>query len=686
MNIRKKNIIDLFLTQNDFERFFLNLSKNPEGIRNIDFKSQLYEIYKIVKNEFSKTFQANTFPCRKTDFLLIKQGNELKVFVTPVMHFASYLKSKGSLYRIQSEILELPGANGKTEQKEGYLLPIEEIWDYFSRFSEVVDCDFVSESFLFFNQLTQAVLKIIENLYFIPVINIKGSIFRIEYDIFLGSKKVKNILDALEKSTIYKNFNKKELIRQYLNYILYRFFSVKSLKLENNLAIEYFTKNKSFDNFYKDTEIARNLSVWLDEIHLNSYDIIPLLRLENLDEDTFTIEMDITSKKEDKIYPLSKIFADDEIFGEPGEYVQEIIHKQTVFIAKYLPCALEIFDSKATVKPEISLGEILKIMTHATGPLKDAGIEILLPQSLSDVIIPTACISAKVKAGREKEMLNRFMQNAYLSVNLDDIISFAYEISLGDERIPQKEFEKMVQKAEGLIRFKNKYIMIDAKEAQRLFHNLNKTRLPKKMTKIEFLQNALARNIEGIAFNYDEACKKILKSFTKLEEVSLPDKLKGTLKPYQQNGFKWLYTNTKKGFGSCLADDMGLGKTIQVLSLILKLKKEGRLTSPGLIACPTSLLFNWEEQFEMFAPTIRLFTYYGSNREIDIQNDIILTTHGIVRGDLKKLKDINWSLVVIDEAQNIKNDNTAQTAAIKSLKASAKIAMTAYSPTKLNMV
>ena len=72
----------------------------------------------------------------------------------------------------------------------------------------------------------------------------------------------------------------------------------------------------------------------------------------------------------------------------------------------------------------------------------------------------------------------------------------------------------------------------------------------------------------------------------------MPKGLEGELRPYQQNGFKWLYTNTSKGFGSCMADDMGLGKTIQVLSLILKLKEEKKLKAPVLVICPTTLLGN----------------------------------------------------------------------------------------------
>ena len=122
-----------------------------------------------------------------------------------------------------------------------------------------------------------------------------------------------------------------------------------------------------------------------------------------------------------------------------------------------------------------------------------------------------------------------------------------------------------------------------------------------------------------------------------------------------------------------MADDMGLGKTIQVISLILKLKEENKLKNPVLVVCPTTLMGNWMKELQMFAPSLKTATYHGIDRKLDLKCDVILTTYAIMRIDVEEMKKNTWGMVVVDEAQNIKNPDTAQTLAIKSLKSDIKI-------------
>jgi SNF2 family DNA or RNA helicase len=138
--------------------------------------------------------------------------------------------------------------------------------------------------------------------------------------------------------------------------------------------------------------------------------------------------------------------------------------------------------------------------------------------------------------------------------------------------------------------------------------------------------------------------------------------------------------NIKLGFGSILADDMGLGKTLQVVAVILALKNDGVFNNGQkvLIIAPTSLLSNWQKEFEKFAPSVRLFVYHGQNRKDEpIPNniDVLITSYGLVRRDMKELNKDQWFLIVIDEAQNIKNPKTAQSKSIKCVNAMHKIAM-----------
>ena len=165
---------------------------------------------------------------------------------------------------------------------------------------------------------------------------------------------------------------------------------------------------------------------------------------------------------------------------------------------------------------------------------------------------------------------------------------------------------------------------------------------------------------------------------TNFKEIQLPKGINAKLRPYQQRGFSWIYRNAQIGFGSVLADDMGLGKTLQVIATIQKFKEEGMLENEKiLVVSPTGLITNWQAEIQKFAPSLQSAIYHGGQRNLQKQNgyDILLTSYGIARSDADKLNKLKWHSVVIDEAQNIKNQNTAQTRAIKSIKSGNFIAM-----------
>ncbi|WP_405275301.1 DEAD/DEAH box helicase [Methanobrevibacter sp.] len=190
------------------------------------------------------------------------------------------------------------------------------------------------------------------------------------------------------------------------------------------------------------------------------------------------------------------------------------------------------------------------------------------------------------------------------------------------------------------------------------------------------MASQLEKSVKKHLNDKDYAKFKKLISENKIYEV--PSSLTGELRPYQKIGYSWLIQNIRYGFGSILADDMGLGKTIQVLSSILYYKEKNLLDDKTvLIIVPPTLISNWENEIKKFTPDLTYFIYHGSNRTFPLDNyDIILTSYGVVRLDLDMFVDQRWFLCVIDEAQNIKNPNTEQTKAIKSVSARSKIALT----------
>ena len=173
-----------------------------------------------------------------------------------------------------------------------------------------------------------------------------------------------------------------------------------------------------------------------------------------------------------------------------------------------------------------------------------------------------------------------------------------------------------------------------------------------------------------------------------LDEQPLPRGLMGKLRPYQKRGYSWLTSVTGVGFGACLADDMGLGKTLQMLALMQSLAE----ANPGrrfLVVCPTSVIGNWVREIRKFAPQLRAVIHHGGSRAQTLEkltkradgddakrSSVIVTSYALVRGDQELLANIMFDVLALDEAQNIKNPDAAQSHAVRKLKAVRRVALT----------
>lgn len=236
------------------------------------------------------------------------------------------------------------------------------------------------------------------------------------------------------------------------------------------------------------------------------------------------------------------------------------------------------------------------------------------------------------------------------------------------------EFKKLVKDTSGVVNIKGEYVLIDPKQIQTLLNNLEKDR---ELSHIDILQSALTEEYQEAKTSLSNSAREIIESLLKSEPIPSPRNLNATLRPYQERGFQWLYNNSKVGFGSIIADDMGLGKTLQVITLLLQFKAERRLDNKkGLIVVPTTLLTNWQKEIKKFAPDLSIHIYYGTKRTfVKGGFDVFITTYGLLRSDVSKFQRIKWEILVIDEAQAIKNAGTEQAKAIKKIKATVKIAM-----------
>lgn len=158
----------------------------------------------------------------------------------------------------------------------------------------------------------------------------------------------------------------------------------------------------------------------------------------------------------------------------------------------------------------------------------------------------------------------------------------------------------------------------------------------------------------------------------------IPALIQAQLRPYQQKGFEWMALLAEVGAGACLADDMGLGKTLQTICLLAHLHQL-QPNQPFLIACPASLMYNWQQELQKFAPHFKLLMYHGAQRNFaDItaqQHHVIITTYGTLRADIALLCNITFGAAVVDESHNIKNPSALITKALSQIQAHTRVAL-----------
>jgi non-specific serine/threonine protein kinase len=293
--------------------------------------------------------------------------------------------------------------------------------------------------------------------------------------------------------------------------------------------------------------------------------------------------------------------------------------------------------------------------------------------------------------------------NPPAQLGLDALLDFRMEVTLDGETLSPAEIESLLAQADGLAFIRGKWVEIDR---ERLRRTLDHFEAIERRAATEGLSFAEAsRLLAGAGMSGDTGEVQAGAEWGQtvagpwlaqtLAALRGPDGgrqagpsrlLRGTLRPYQQDGVQWLHLLARLRLGACLADDMGLGKTIQVLSLLLALKEQATdPAKPSLLLAPASLLANWVAEIERFAPSLKAIVVHPSaataerpraDGPADIAGvDLVITSYGFL-SRAAWLAEVAWRLAVIDEAQAIKNPAAKQTRAVKQVKADARIALT----------
>ncbi len=526
-----------------------------------------------------------------------------------------------------------------------------------------------------FHKILFASLHLIANGNVVPqIIQLANKDFIVRWLPALIDSEVRLLTDKLDKilppglllspKTIQKTEQLLPLANQtteLLSIVISKLIAHVSRPSNGDLFEDIFFKNKAYPFVgVGENALSGSVKVWLDRFHLTAGNYKPVITVSELENEQFVVQISIEdiSDANNLPVPVSKILQEKQYEKQRFRILQ------TLSLLSPFIRGLDMHINLGGNQPILfDIKEFAPFLMEVLPAVRLLDIKIMLPKSLQELLRPKPTVKLK----RNSE------QQGY--VRLDDLLSFDWQVAVGDTLMSPEEFNKLLKNATGLFRFKENYIYVNESEMEKL-HKFFSTDKP--LNSFQLLQTALSEEYEGAPILLTSEVRELINELTSTENISLPQGLNAQLRPYQHRGYSWMYRNSRIGFGSIIADDMGLGKTLQVISILLKFKEENALNDKrkALVVVPTGLLTNWQSEIAKFAPSVSSHIYHGGARDIKLFDaDVMLTTYGVLRGDAELLKKHKWEVMIIDEAQNIKNHDTAQSKAIKGIPANIRIAM-----------
>lgn len=453
----------------------------------------------------------------------------------------------------------------------------------------------------------------------------------------------------------------REVLTLFLNELVYAFGS-SAQKVP--FFRPFFSDEMYWAQSYDERSNALAIRNWLSSAHLPQDTCVPVLQLTPVDDDAFRVTLGVLPKGEmaGTTVPHHEVMrGEGELAGYPMEAVKRDLVRQLTIAQVHFP-ALGLFSEGAGALTLDGV-QTAELLLGSQQTLQMLGFRMVLPKELVKLARPRAALHGSASESQRG------------GAGLDELLQFSWRACVGDLVVDESEFRALARDAGKVVRFRGQFVYLEPEETAAILRRLQESSVT--LDDAAALRAAVAGDMDGTPISLDDRAQQVLGDLVSVEPVSVPEGLQAELRPYQLEGFRWAHSRLKHGIGCCLADDMGLGKTIQAIAVMLQRKKEGLADEPALVICPTTLMANWEKEITRFAPSLKSVVYHGQGRRLAVSSaDVVITTYGLARQEKARLQRRSWSLLILDEAQNIKNPDAKQTRAINGLQASGTLALT----------
>lgn len=379
-----------------------------------------------------------------------------------------------------------------------------------------------------------------------------------------------------------------------------------------------------------------------------------------------------------------------EIWSCPGDYDEEIscdhMRRYLLLMLGHMgtavPAILESLEEEAPTGCALTFAQAGAFLCGQAKELAASGVSVAYPEWWRESSLDRLTVRGRKIAGTIDPALFDDLCGTGASRQQDGELAFKWELALDGKTLTPDERHKILDEAMPLVFVRGSWTFIHPEHLFKICQHMST--LPNLLSAMQAIRLAASDPyVDGF-----EDAEELETAYRSLREGQLqhllppPPGIKGTLRAYQRRGYSWMSFLSRLGLGACLADDMGLGKTVQTLALIQHYRDCGE-RRPVLLVCPTSVLENWRLEMVRFFPEMTFLLHHGRGRlrseaftQVVGGYSVILTSYALLQRDVSFLNEVDWLGVVLDEGQNIKNPDTQQSKAARSIKGQWRVVLT----------